>query len=136
MGIIFEGVEGFPFFDGELDFHDDINCSRNGYSFLNDPMNHTLTSADTRGYIFAGIMSNGCRREEFFGVEEEDGMVNRARVEKWLKLVEQFVILLAIAVHISGGQPARGTEVTSYTLCNTGCMVRLCSLNPTARPEP
>jgi hypothetical protein len=103
MGIVFGSVEGYPYFDGDLDFHYDINCSTNGYSFLKDPINYTLTSADTRGYILAGIMSNTFRRQEFFGVEEERAMVNRARIYKWLQLVEQFVTLLAIAVHISGG---------------------------------
>jgi hypothetical protein len=113
-----ESADGHPFLDGTLlNFHNDINCASNEYSFLNDPMNNALTSVDTRGYILFGIMSNDLKRQELFSIQKENPVPNRARLGKWLRAVEQFV-LLAIAVHISGGQPARGKEVTSYTVCN------------------
>ncbi|KAK6334561.1 hypothetical protein TWF730_003775 [Orbilia blumenaviensis] len=55
-------------------------------------------------------------RSRFFTV---DGVLKFSTARDYLDLVERYLVVLAIAMHITGGQPPRGPEILGSRVCNT-----------------
>lgn len=107
---------GDPIDEDNTEYVDKMSSERIGYSFLNDPENSVLTDPKTSGYIPRHILSNQELRERFFGLS--GSTPNHLALQSWLNECEQFVKFLAIIIHITAGQPTRGTEITATTIIN------------------
>jgi superfamily II DNA or RNA helicase len=89
---------------------DDVTFTRRGFSFLDHTRNGLK---DTRAWVLAQMEAHGEGRKLRQGERW-----HRRRVRKYLRRVDHFRELLLLCVHWTGGQPARGTEITSIRFRN------------------
>ena len=88
---------------------DDIqNCQR-GYSFLLEPKNEAYHQK---------VMTFEKRRNSEVWICEND--LNQNRIAKFKRTVTLFLEVLLCLVHVTGGQPARGTELIILQHANSG----------------
>lgn len=92
------------------DLVDDVTLSRRGFSFLDDPANR-LT--DTRRQMWEKMQAHPDGRKM-----RQDGQWRLRAVRKYLRAVDRFRELLLFCIHLTGGQPGRGTEVTAIRFKN------------------
>jgi hypothetical protein len=86
---------------------DDVTFSQRGYSFLSRPDNELAGSLEeTITKMMAS--TEGCKLRN----SENSAWQPRA-VRRYIRQVEKFLELLLFLTHVTGGQPARGTEITS-----------------------
>ncbi|KAJ5605378.1 hypothetical protein N7510_008149 [Penicillium lagena] len=99
---------------------DPINNSR-GWNFLSDPRNHAVLPTTGERWLVDHILASDTLREEFISVRQSDSRVRfqKAAVEDYRGLVNQFLRRLLLAIHITSGQPARATELLSVRHRNT-----------------
>ncbi|KAL5371657.1 hypothetical protein DPSP01_014102 [Paraphaeosphaeria sporulosa] len=83
-----------------------------------------------RGEFFGKHRSNGLadklewmlnqveRSEEGKKLQTVQGSWDAHQVRRYLRLVEQFLTLLMVCVHVTSGQPGRGSEITSMRFRN------------------
>lgn len=98
------------------DFADQLHSVKVGYSFLYDGDNATLHDQSTRTHLFRHICSVKELCQRFFGVTGTT--TNLLAFSEWMHDVSTFVGMIAVLIHLSAGQPTRGTEFTSATLVN------------------
>jgi len=60
--------------------------------------------------LFAGL--------DYFYDDHKENKLNNRRATAYLTKCDQFMTLLAAAVHLSSGQPARATELETMTITN------------------
>lgn len=89
---------------------DDVTFTRRGYSFLNNAHNGL---EDTRAWMLAQMEAHVEGRKLL-----RRGRWQRRETRKYLRRVDHFRELLLLCVHWTGGQPARGTEITSVRYKN------------------
>ena len=89
---------------------DDVTFTRRGFSFLDHTRNGLK---DTRAWVLAQMEVHGEGRKLRQGERW-----HRRRMRKYLRRVDHFRELLLLCVHWTGGQPARGTEITSIRFRN------------------
>jgi hypothetical protein len=89
---------------------DDVTYTRRGYSFLNNTRNGL---ADTRAWILGQMEAHVDGKKLL-----REGRWQRRETRKYLRRVDHFRELLLLCVHWTGGQPARGTEITSVRFKN------------------
>ena len=89
---------------------DDVTFTRQGFSFLDHTRNGLK---DTRVWVLTQMEAYGEGRKLRQGERW-----HRRRVRKYLRRVDHFRELLLLCVHWTGGQPARGTEITSIRFRN------------------
>ena len=83
--------------------HDDMDNTTTHYSFLNDTRNeYYLKHAGT----FYGRMMSSSSSSLIV-----DGAISKEAVRTYKQLISTFLQTLLCLVHISGGQPARGSEI-------------------------
>ena len=86
------------------------------YSFLSEEMNqHWLCLKQQMN-----ALSNRLSKE----IMHPDHSINAEFVWKYEKEIAEFLKLLLVLMHVTGGQPARGTEITNLTYENTDYMPR------------
>lgn len=85
---------------------DDVTFSRRGISFVNqrenglkDGLEWTLMQAE--------------RSEQGRKLQSSGGSWDRTQVRRYLRQVDRFLTLLLVCVHMTSGQPGRGSEVTT-----------------------
>ncbi|PON20011.1 hypothetical protein TGAM01_v211118 [Trichoderma gamsii] len=84
------------------------------YTFLTDSRNKGLLDGQS-GWVLSRILKDPELRTEWLhGTDLRPQAVNR-----YGKLVEQFRTKLLLLMHLTGGQPARSTEILSIRYCNT-----------------
>jgi superfamily II DNA/RNA helicase len=89
-------------FEVDLDaIVDDVHADKYGDSFVGNVGGNRLPPMVSRA---KKRLKRGCWDER--------------RVRKYLRRVDAFLELLLFAIHMTGGQPARGTEITSVRHCN------------------
>jgi hypothetical protein len=82
-----------------------------------------------RGVSFVDNANNGLQNKQDWMIERaltddkgrklrKRGEWSRSEVQKYLRMVDQFRELLLFCIHTTGGQPARGTEITSIRFRN------------------
>lgn len=96
--------------------HDDPTNNEVRWSFLNDQRSRLPT--DGKEWLFARIRDRRELYERFVRLENDNGY-DRERVKDWMRQVARFRGLLLILMHITGGQPARGSEILSVRHRNT-----------------
>ena len=89
---------------------DDVTYTRRGYSFLNNTRNGL---EDTRVWILRQMEAHVDGKKLL-----REGRWQRRETRKYLRRVDHFRELLLLCVHWTGGQPARGTEITSVRFKN------------------
>ena len=98
-------------FNIQLDeVEDDVTFARRGFSFTSRPENKLDKGQD---WMLEQMM-----RVEHGRKLRRDGAWSRFRVKQYLKRIEKFRELLLFLVHLTGGQPARGPEITSLRFKN------------------
>jgi hypothetical protein len=89
---------------------DDVTWTRRGVSFV-DNANNGLQ--DKREWMIKRTLADVRGRKM-----RKQGEWSRLVVRKYLRKVDLFRELLLFCVHVTGGQPARGTEITSIRFRN------------------
>ena len=95
---------------------DDPTNGEVGWNFINDQ--RSRLPVDGRDGLSERIRSQSQWRDPFVRKDAAGG-IDRERMRDWMRKVAQFRGLLLILMHISGGQPARGTEILSVRHRNT-----------------
>jgi superfamily II DNA/RNA helicase len=89
---------------------DDVTYTRRGYSFLKNARNGL---EDTRTWILGQMEAHVDGKKLL-----REGRWQRRATRRYLRRVDHFRELLLLGVHWTGGQPARGTEITSVRFRN------------------
>jgi hypothetical protein len=98
-------------FEISLDkLQDDVTWTKRGVSFI-DNANNGLQ--DKREWMIKRALAD-VRGKKM----RKQGEWSRLEVQKYLRKVDRFRELLLFCVHVTGGQPARGTEITSIRFRN------------------
>ncbi|KAK0247289.1 hypothetical protein LTR01_008816 [Friedmanniomyces endolithicus] len=92
-----------------------------GWNFLQDPRNKkALQGGGT--HLLERVLGDVWLREIFCTFEADGTLTwNVARLNSYKRTAHEFLEILLLLVHISGGQPARGTEIVNLAYVNTGC---------------
>lgn len=93
-----------------------LSCTRDGYSYINDPQNRVLN--ENAEYISNHIFSNQLIYEKYFTTKDE--ISNEVAFSEWLSKAGLLMDLLLLLCHLSSGQPTRGTEHLASTIANNG----------------
>jgi hypothetical protein len=102
--------------------NDPTVCSAN-FSFLQDKRNDELLGGQER-YLLRQLRQEPRLRRRFF-VNPETLVWDKQQVQGYLQLVSVFLRRVLLLVHITGGQPARGTELLTIRWRNSAhCDVR------------
>ena len=92
------------------DLVDDVTFTKCGFSFLDDPANRLQ---NTYGWMLEKTNAHPGGRKM-----RRNGRWVARHVRKYLRPVDRFRKLLLVCVHLTGGQPRRGTEVTAICFKN------------------
>jgi hypothetical protein len=95
---------------------DNLTDQRPGWNFLKD--HRTQMPVDGEGWLFERVGQDTGIRSQFIKPGTRSGM-DRQAVERYMDQVVAFREKLAVLMHISGGQPARGPELLSVRHSNT-----------------
>jgi hypothetical protein len=88
---------------------DDPTVHQANYSFLQDPRNEKILGGQER-YLLGQVRQSPQLRRQFFN-DSEKLLWNQKHVKRYIQLMQAFLRRLLLLVHITGGQPARGTEL-------------------------
>ena len=64
------------------------------------------------------MLTRAEQSEEGRRLQGSDGEWNVKQVKRYLRCVDCFLMLLMVCVHITSGQPGRGSEITTIQHCN------------------
>jgi hypothetical protein len=95
---------------------DNLTDKRLGWNFLKDPRTHMPVNGERWLFNRIGQDTSICNR--FIKPGTQSG-IDRQAVERYMDRVVAFREKLAILMHITGGQPARGPELLSVRHSNT-----------------
>ncbi|KFY31540.1 hypothetical protein V493_01012 [Pseudogymnoascus sp. VKM F-4281 (FW-2241)] len=95
---------------------DDPSISELGWNFLKHSENLTLHGYED--WLLTRVIKTDWLRDEFLENPQSVKWKKQA-VHRYLKQVDSFLERLLLLVHITGGQPARGSELTSLQFCNS-----------------
>ena len=107
-----EEVPQIPWFK----IRDDPTNTEAGWSFLRDE--RTKWPVDGKSWLFERIQQNDTIQKRFQRGRSHGGL-DRIEVEKYMASIARFREKLLVLMHITGGQPARGTELLSIHHTNT-----------------
>jgi hypothetical protein len=97
---------------------DDPGVFTAGHSFLTDPRNQGVLGNNSHRYMLNRIRDDGGLRKRFFR-NQEALTWNLVAVQQYIRLTYEFLERLLLLVHITGGQPARGTELLTLRWRNS-----------------
>jgi hypothetical protein len=84
-----------------------------GWSFLKDA--RTKWPVEGRTWMINQLEADHMLRRRFYS----KGELSKAKVERYMKRADDLLELLLVLMHLTGGQPARGTELLSIRYKNT-----------------
>ncbi|THW27512.1 hypothetical protein D6D22_10755 [Aureobasidium pullulans] len=93
------------------DLEDDPTWTKRGVSFLNNSKN----GLEDKREVMLGRAENHKNGRK---LRSRTGDWQLRHIRRWLRYVDEFRELLLLCVHITAGQPARGTEITSVRFKN------------------
>ncbi|TMC15887.1 MAG: DEAD/DEAH box helicase, partial [Chloroflexi bacterium] len=96
---------------------DDFEVSNKNHSFMSEECNEM---AEGRRGMMNRLKGNKGRWDEMMQMNEERNELkfNSFKAREYESQVERFLELLLILIHITGGQPARGAEITTLRYVN------------------
>lgn len=100
---------------------DDPVNNKRGWNFLQDPRNRDILPTTGERWLLNRVLTDDTLRKEFTFIQESDSTVvwREALADHYFSMVNTFLERLLLLVHMTGGQPARGTEILSLRHCNT-----------------
>lgn len=100
---------------------DDPVNNKRGWNFLKDPRNRAVLPTAGGRWLLDRVLRSDALRKEFTEIRECDSRVvwRPPVVAEYLELVDRFLQRLLLLIHITGGQPARGTEIIALRHSNT-----------------
>lgn len=109
------------------DIQDALDETGCGYSFMTDKRNRLEALAASFRDHMLGVRQEGS--EELLYVSLQRSRVgniswNRLPSEAWLRQSARVLEVILMLLHLTGGQPARGTELGKYLLQNVGATPR------------
>jgi superfamily II DNA or RNA helicase len=90
---------------------DDISFTTRGRSFVNDPANGLCDG-------LAWMLARARKRDGGMKLQTVDGRWRAKKVRQYLQQMDRFLELLLFSVHVTSGQPGRGSEITTIRHCN------------------
>ena len=96
--------------------HDDPSIRGLGWSWMQDQRSRLPT--DGQEWLYERIQAREDLQDRFVSSTSEGGY-HGERVRDWMRQLARFRGLLLVLMHITGGQPARGTEILSCRHRNT-----------------
>jgi hypothetical protein len=96
---------------------DDPANGQPGWSFLKDPRNSSLLQGRDE-WLLNCVLEQKRLQKRFF-TSCKDARWRRQAVKDYLAQADAFLERLLLLIHITAGQPARGTELLSLQCCNT-----------------
>jgi hypothetical protein len=99
---------------------DDASESRCSWNFLQSERNRGGPLPARDSWLFERVLDEGSLSDQFLKREGADRLRWRPKaVERYKARVQDFLESLLLLIHITGGQPGRGTELTSLRHMNT-----------------
>jgi superfamily II DNA helicase RecQ len=95
---------------------DNPSDSSNGWSFVDDV--RTPWPVDGSQWLYRRVQGSEKLRQRFVQANG-DGSLHHGRVHDWFRQLDVFRGKLLALLHLTGGQPARGTELLSVRHSNT-----------------
>lgn len=95
---------------------DDPTIDEPGWNFLKHAENSALHGYED--WLLTRIVKTDWLQDEFLESKQSAKWKKQA-VHRYLKQVDSFLERLLFVIHITGGQPSRGTELTSLQFCNS-----------------
>jgi hypothetical protein len=97
---------------------DDPNVFTSNYCFLLDPRNTAALGVDSNSYMLNRIRDTPKLRKRFL-LCEDTLTWNLAALQDYVRFTYQFLERLLLLMHMTGGQPARGTELLTLRWRNS-----------------
>lgn len=101
---------------------DDHSNGQNGWSFLKDARNAAQFElpGGSGNWLINRVLDNDWLRDELVSLgKKRELRWKKPAVSQYLAKVDRFLERLLLLVHLTSGQPARGTELVSLQHCNT-----------------
>ena len=100
---------------------DDPTENQKGWSFLRHPQNLQSALPDREMWLLKRILESPWLQEEFIRPESmvTEPIWNQKVCQDYLVLVDAFLERLLLLIHLTAGQPARGSEILSLRHVNT-----------------
>lgn len=103
---------------------DDMTTKGTGMSFVNDPRN-VLALRPLQHSILVSLLNNTqTNRQLFTRVDGYNLLWHVPAIDAYLGRLQEFSRLFAVLVNITGGQPARGTELVTLRYSNSPTTLR------------
>jgi len=98
---------------------DDHSNNQKGWNFLEDPrIADQLRDGDD--WLFNRVLDNDWLKDEMLCLTQEEQVVwNKKAVQAYVSKLDQFLKQMLLLIHVTSGQPARGTELLSLQHSNT-----------------
>lgn len=91
-----------------------------GWNFLQDERNMHGDLPDRSDWLLERVARQDWLRDEFIDLDQDRKVTwNQTAVLKYKKSVDSFLRRLFLLIHLTPGQPARGTELLSLRHSNT-----------------
>lgn len=103
---------------------DDMTSRTTGHSFLVDPRNITGLRPDQHMVLRRILKQDGVGTHLYTMGDGPNICWLRSGIDGYLFHVQEFLALLAVLVNVTGGQPARGTELLTLRFANSATNVR------------
>lgn len=94
--------------------------TQQGWNFLKDPRNAEVLEAGGEKWILNRVLHNDWLRKEMVSLTHDQKMQwKKPAATAYFKKIDKFLERLLLLMHITSGQPARGTELLSLQHSNT-----------------
>lgn len=100
---------------------DDPVNNKRGWNFLKDKRNRAVLPTSGEQWLLHRVLTEASLRTEYTFIDEHDSQViwRQSAVDEYHQLVARFLERLLLLVHVTAGQPARGTEIIALRHSNT-----------------
>ena len=99
---------------------DDPSKTDRGWSFLKDPLNKEELASGSGRWLLDRILCDDKLRDRFIQLQPNNSTRWLPKASSaYLARVDQFLSRLLLLIHLTSGQPARGTELLSLRYQNT-----------------
>jgi hypothetical protein len=99
--------------------HDNPTITENGWNFLRDKRNNEALPLQDN-WLLKRVLSNERLRDEFCSLDCQQEVVwDNKTLQSYRRKVDAFLESLLLLIHITAGQPARGTEITGLQHTNS-----------------
>jgi len=99
---------------------DNHSNEKKGWNFLQDQRNTEQLQQGSNRWLLDRVLKNNCLREEMLALSLDSQLQwKKKAVQAYFDKVNAFLERLLLLVHMTGGQPARGTELIGLQHSNT-----------------